>query len=320
VNTNRITKETLFDVMREHDYSFKKDRIKGEIDMAKDLWLFPIHFKSDVKKHIIIDKNRLRLRRITDEEILEIFGIQVTERTESGLIKSVSGRDLGLIFDPLSLILSNPNHRAFVISSQFILEAKDIECVNWFQQALKLYGGGKTGAYFGINSRKKTIRILHPIPYYGKTIYSLREDDLPKIVALYETIKNTKSKRYDLIIDKFLFAISGLSINPIHRFLELTTILEMLYLPTVGTELSFRFSLRVCKVFSKYLGMKEEKTYADMRKIYDIRSRISHSGFHKDAAKYLDELIDYTRRSIILFLNTPSIFDDKRLDDICVKN
>lgn len=286
--------------------------------MAKDVWLFPIHFKSDIIRDVTIDKSRLRLRRITEEEIFWLFNIRVTERTENGLIKSVSGKGFDLLADPLSLFLLN--HRAFVISSQFILEAKDTECVNWFQQALKLHKSGKTGACFGVNSKKTTIQVLHPIPYYGKVIYSLRKDDLPKIVALYETIKNTKSKRYDLIIDKFLFAMSGLSINPHHRFLELTTILEMLYVPTVRAELRFRFSLRVCKVLSKYLGMNEEKTYADMRRIYDIRSGISHSGSHKNAAKYLDELIDYTRRSIVLFLSTPSIFNDKRLDDICVKN
>jgi len=304
--------------MRGHDYRFKNNRIKGEIGMTKELWLFPVHFKSDITEDVTIDESRLRLRRITEEEIFGFFKIRVTERYKDGLVKSWSGEGFNPLADPLSLILLD--RRDFASSSQFVLEAKDIECVNWFQQALKLYKSGKTGAYFGINSNKTTLRVLHPMPYYGKAVYSLREDDIPKIVALYETIKNTKSKRYDLIIDKFLFAVSGLSIRPHHRFLELTTILEMLYVPTVRAELSFRFSLRVCKVFSKYLGMKEEKTYADMRKIYDIRSRISHSGFHKDAAKYLDELIDYTRKSIVLFLNTPSIFDDKRLDDICVKN
>ena len=280
-------------------------------------WLFPIHFKSDITEDILIDENRLKLRRITDEEIFEFFEIRVIERTEDGLIKEMSGGDFNILTDPLSAILID--HKAFLMSSQFILEAKEIKCVNWFQQALKLYKSGKTGVFYGINSKTRNIHFLHPIPFYGKKVYSLEQGDLPKIKALYETIKKTKSKRYDLIMEKFLFALSGLSIRSHHRFLELATILEMLYVPRSGTELSFRFSLRACKALSKYLSMDEEETYNDMRDIYKIRSGISHSGFHRYTAKYLNRLIDYTRKSIVLFLKDPSIFEDKRLDELCIK-
>jgi len=284
----------------------------------EEIWLFPIHFKSDIREDIFIDEDKLKLRRITDEEILRFFNIKVEERTESGLIKTTSGAGFGILDDPLGGILIN--HRAFVMSSQFILEAKEIECVNWFQQALKLYRAGKTGVFYGVNQNARSIRFLHPIPYYGKEVYRLEEGDLRKVKALYETIKSTKSKRYDLVMEKFLFALSGLSIESHHRFLELATILEMLYVPKHGTELSFRFSLRACKVLSKYQSMDEEKTYKDMRTVYDIRSGISHSGFHRDTTKYLDSLIDYTRKSIVLFLKDSSIFEDKKLDELCIKN
>lgn len=284
----------------------------------EETWLFPIHFKSDIREDIFIDEDRLKLRRITDEEILRFFNIKVEERTESGLIKSMSGEGFDTLVDPLGAILIN--HRIFVMSSQFILEAKDTKCVNWFQQALKLYRTGKTGAFYGVNPKARSIHILHPIPYYGKKVYRLEESDLCKVKALYGTIKSTKSERYDLIIEKFLFALSGLSIKSHHRFLELATILEMFYVPKGGTELSFRFSLRACKVLSKYQSMDKEKTYKDMRDIYKIRSGISHSGFHRDTMKYLDSLIDYTRKSIVLFLKDSSIFEDKKLDELCIKN
>jgi len=284
----------------------------------EEIWLFPIHFKSDIREDIFIDEDRLKLRRITDEEIFGFFHIKVEERTEDGLIKSMSGEGFGSLVDPLGAI--SINHKLFVMCSQFILEAKDTKCVNWFQQALKLYRSGKTGAFYGVNPKALSFHFLHPIPYYGKGVYRLEESDLRKIKALYGTIKSARSKRYDLIMEKFLFALSGLSIKSHHRFLELATILEMLYVPKRETELSFRFSLRACKVLSKYLSMDGEKTYKDMRVIYNIRSGIAHSGFHKDTTKYLDRLIDYTRKSIVLFLKDSSIFEDKKLDELCVKN
>jgi len=280
--------------------------------------LFPIHFKSDIREDIFIDEDKLKLRRITDEEIFGFFHIKVEERTEDGLIKSMSGEGFGSLVDPLSAI--SINHKLFVMCSQFILEAKDVRCVKRFQQALKLYKDGKTGVFHGVNLRKPEILFLHPIPFYGKKVYSLQKDDVPKIKELYEIIKNTHNERYNLMIEKFLFAICGLSIKIEHRFLELATILEMLYVPKRETELSFRFSLRACKVLSKYLSMDGEKTYKDMRVIYNIRSGISHSGFHKDTTKCLDRLIDYTRKSIVLFLKDSSIFKDKKLDELCIKN
>ena len=282
------------------------------------MWLFPIHFKSDIKKDIIIDENKLKLRRITEDEILQFFKIEVNERTENGLVTRFSGEALALtdlLTDPFGAILLN--HRTFVMSSQFILEAEEIEYVSWFQQALKLYKDGKTGAFWGVNPKTHSIHFLHPIPFYGKEVYSLEESDIPKIKELYKTIKNHRGKRYDLMKEKFLFALSGLSIKSENRFLELTTILEMLYSPKSDrAELSFRFSLRACKVLSKYLSMNEKETYNDMKKIYSIRSGISHSGSHRETDEYLKKLIDYARKSIALFLKNPSIFTDSQLDEL----
>lgn len=285
-----------------------------------ETFLFPINLKSTITRDVIIDDNRLRLRRITEEEILRFFKIRVKKRAEDGIIESLEAtKDFNILSDPLNAFLIGD--KMFVMSSQFILEAKDITCVNWFQQALKLSKNGRSGVYYGVNQKTDAIHFLHPIPFYGKNVYSLEEDDIAKIQDLYKTIKATKSKRYDLIVQKFLFALSGLSLRSDHRFLELATILEMLYSSkSARTELKFRLSLRACKVLSKYQSLAEEQTFKDMKKIYDIRSGISHSGSHKETDKYLEKLIDYTRKSIVLFLNDPSIFEDEKLDELCIRN
>jgi len=273
------------------------------------VWLFPIHFKSNIKEDIVIDENELKLRRMTEDEIFRFFKVKVEERYENGLVKRASGESLdpSVFSDPLNAILIN--HKMFVMSSQFILEAQETECVSWFQQALKLYKDGKTGAFWGVNPKTSQIHFLQPIPFFGKRVYSLEESDVPKIKELYKAIKSHRSKRYDLMKDKFLFALCGVDIKSENRFLELATILEMLYSPESRTELSFRFSL-----------MDEKTTYEDMRKIYTIRSSISHSGSHSEAVGFLDKLIDYTRKSLVLFLKDPSIFEDEELDELCVKN
>lgn len=110
----------------------------------EEIWLFPINFKSDINDVVILEENRLKLRRMIKEEIHAIFGIEVTERYENGLIKTVrvkEGQGLNLVTNPLDATLIN--HKVFVMSSQFILEAKDVKCVEWFQQALKLHKSGE---------------------------------------------------------------------------------------------------------------------------------------------------------------------------------
>lgn len=284
----------------------------------KENWLFPIHFESEIRKEIFIEKD-IKLRRITEEEIYNFFKIEIEERTENGLIKSWTGKGGGSFLDDfLSGIFIN--HRIFVMSSRFILEAKDIKCVEYFQQALKLHKDGKTGILYGINSKTGASHFLRPIPLYEKEVYSLKEGDVSKIKELYDTIKRTENRKYDLMIEKFLFALSGEGIKDDHRFLELVSILEMLYLRDINIELKFRLSLRVSKVLSKYLLMEVEEVFKNMKEIYDIRSGISHSGFHEDTRNYLDKLIDYTRKSIKLFLKDNLIFENERLDKLCVKN
>ena len=129
-----------------------------------ETFLFPINLKSTITRDVIIDDNRLRLRRITEEEILRFFNIRVKERYEDGIIKSLEPtKDFNILSDPLSAILISD--KMFVMSSQFILEAKDTTCVNWFQQALKLYKNERSGVFYGVNQRTDAIHFLHPIPF-----------------------------------------------------------------------------------------------------------------------------------------------------------
>jgi len=286
------------------------------MEKEEEILLFPIHFKSKIEKKIFIEKD-LRIRRITEKETKDFFGIKVTERNENGFVIFSVGK--GFSFDS-PFASRYLNYEIFIISSQFILESKNVKKVEYFQQTLKLYKDGKTGISFGINPKTKGIRFFYPIPFYGKEIYSLDEDDIPKIKELFNEIKKTKNDKFNLMIEKFLFALSGEGIKNEHRFLELVTILEMLYLGKDRGEQTFKFSLRGAKVLSKYLSLDSKEVYDNMRKIYEIRSSISHSGFHKDISNYLDSLIYYTRQSIRLFLKDVSIFSKENLDKLCVKN
>jgi len=287
--------------------------------MEEEKLLCPIHFKSKIKKNILIDDD-IELRRIIEKEIQDIFNLKVQARDENGIIT----RCLEFSNADSPFITGHIAYKHFVESSQFILEAKNVQKnvqkVEYFQQALKLHKSGKTGISFGIHPKSKGLRFFYPVPFYGKEVYSLEEEDISKIKELYGCIKKTKDKKFALIIEKFLFGLSGEGIIDEHRFLELVSILEILYLPGEGGEKTFKFSLRAAKVLSKYLLYDSEDVFNKMRKIYGVRSKLSHSGFHKDTKKYLNELINYTRQSIKLFLKENRLFTKEELDKLCIKN
>lgn len=280
------------------------------------LLLYPIHFKSKIKKEILIDAD-VKLRRITEKEIQDIFNLKVQGRTEDGIIVRFLRKDSNLDA-PFST--RHAQYKRFIESSQFILEAKSVEKAKYFQKALKLHKNGKTGISFGIHPKSKSIRFIYPVPFYGKEVYSLEEEDVSKIKELYDYIKKTKINNFNLIIEKFLFALSGEGIGDEHRFLELVSILEILYLPKEWEEKTFKISLRTAKVLSKYLSYKSKDVFDNVKKIYKIRGAISHSGSHKDTGKYLNELITYTRQSIKLFLKKNRIFTKEALDKLCIEN
>ena len=279
------------------------------------LLLYPIHFNSKIKKDILIGDD-IKLRRIIEKEIQDIFNLKVQARDEDRLItRCLKFSNLDTPF-----ITGHTAYKHFIESSQFILEAKNVQKVEYFQQALKLHKSGKTGISFGIHPKSKSLRFFYPVPFYGKEVYSLEEEDLPKIKELYSCIKKTIDKKFDLIIEKFLFGLSGEGIRDEHRFLELVSILEILYLLGEWGEKTFKFSLRAAKVLSKYLSLDSEEVFDKMNKIYKVRSELSHSGSHKDTKKYLNELINYTRQSIKLFLQENRLFTKGELDNLCIKN
>jgi len=281
------------------------------------LLLYPIHFKSKIKKDILIDGD-IKLRRITEKEIQDIFNLKVQARTKDGLITQCLSKFSNL---DTPFITRHTAYKYFIESSQFILEAKSAKKIEYFQQALILYKDGRTGISFGIHPKSRNLRFFYPVmPCYGKEVYSLKEVDIPKIKELYGYIKNIKNKIFDLIIEKFLFALSGEGIRNEHRFLELVSILEILYLSGESGEFTFKISLRTAKVLSKYLSFDSEEVFDKMKKIYKVRCGISHSGYHKDTKEYLNDLINYTRQSIKLFLQENSLFTKGELDKLCIKD
>lgn len=280
--------------------------------------IFPITIKAEIRDPIDL-VNGIRLRRITENEIYEFFGLKITERDENGFAKGATGPGIKHFFEPLTMAFIMPLWPK-IISAQFVFEIENKNCANYLQQALKLHKEGSTGLFIGKDLETHSWICMWPNPYYGSGAYSVDNNDIIEIGTLYERAKAINDKTYDLIIEKFLFALSGQNIREGNRFLELVSILEILYLKGINQELGFRFSLYVSKIFEKYFSRNAKQVFEDAKVIYDIRSDIVHSGFSDRTNEYIKKAIEYTRCSIKLYISEDkSIFENKNLTKIVLE-
>jgi hypothetical protein len=160
-------------------------------------------------------------------------------------------------------------------------------------------------------------------PYFGEIgISEINLSDIARLKEITLKLLNNNNNKLDLILNKYAFSLSGIKIPNENRFLELMSILEMLYVPSKGSEITLRLSLRVSKMFEK-LGIKLDESklnesisekYEKIKSLYGIRSQIVHSGISKNLTleelKYLAEI---TRKSILFYLDEPDNFNDKNL-------
>ena len=144
-------------------------------------------------------------------------------------------------------------------------------------------------------------------------ITEINSSDISLFQDLFNQISLNENEKFNLMINKYIFATSGLSIPNENRFIDLISILEILYLPDDNTELKFRLSLRLAKVFKKEFNEDIESIYEKIRKFYNIRSDIVHKGKSKQLNKEnLLDLSEITRKSILLYLNNPDYFKNDK--------
>jgi hypothetical protein len=126
-------------------------------------------------------------------------------------------------------------------------------------------------------------------------------------------------KRLDMVIEKFCYAESAGVPSTALRFLELSVVLEMLFLPKKATsEISYRFQLRVAKWFSRHYR-EDVRVVADhAKRIYTLRSNIAHTGIAEVTNEDMNTIRWIARMALRKSVLKSSLFDDKYLDELCL--
>ena len=212
---------------------------------------------------------------------------------------------------------SDFNENFTFISSNYILLAPDPTRAQDFNLCLKLLQDSASAIHIGYKLDGTTAITTIP-SYFGKRASRIDIQEISKIRKLIPIIERKRVEpKVALMTQIFLYALST-RLRDESRFLELSVILEMLLLPKQEAELAYRFSLRMAKLSNTLFSEDTRVALQAARRIYNTRSKIVHTGSSKELDEALPQAILYARRLFLAYLETPDLFTNESLDDLCV--
>ena len=275
---------------------------------------YPFHLACDLSEFSVASD--LEIKKIDPELREKLFGIRDLKKTEKGY--SYTSHGLSDVPDAgfLTTILFSEK------ISNYVLLTADSSRANEFNFALKLIGNSSTTLYtgFGASSSRSYVSLCS----YDQKLPPLKimEREVELLQKLASQIHNScrEDKKFQILMDTYIHAMFH-GIRPAIRFIEFSIILEMLLLPKRNDEkISNRFRLRLTEFMVKYFGRCKKEVRAHGYQIYNTRSNIVHSGEDKDDKLESTTKIahEYVRMLLTKYLEDKSLFDDKKLDDLCL--
>ena len=262
---------------------------------------------------VVLSPN-LQLRKMEEGDRIHLFGIKDVKWTEEGRLAGMApagGRnDFAPFFDPNVYALWASNH---------LLVANDDEAADDFNLVIKLLGCTRTclSVGYGGDGRYGARRIIRPT-YFGEGLLRIDAHVVEQIRMYLPLIRSRSGdSKFGLMREIWLNAQAG-ELRRETQFVEVTTLLEMLFLPKENSELSFRFSLRMAKMAAS-LGVGETRDVFNKAKtLYSIRSNLVHSGRDKRIEEYSELIFNYARLFMGAYIKHPELFDATELDKLCV--
>lgn len=149
-----------------------------------------------------------------------------------------------------------------------------------------------------------------------KDKYVIKDHESDEVAEFYRHYEKKDLSAIEMAI--FYFNKSYMEPYPLRdSFLDLMIALENMYLKNEAQELGYKLRMRMAYVLSDKYEMRRE-IYQDMKKAYTYRSKIVHGEkYEKFSYDYLFKIRDYTRRSILKFLEIPKLSDE--LDHIILR-
>jgi hypothetical protein len=255
----------------------------------------------------------LVLQRMDEETRQRLLKISNVQLNEEGRLKSFTQvNNVDLFMSP------DVNRNAAFLSSNFVLIASNTAIANDFNFALKLLCRSWSALFIGYAQSTGSLAFCSPPCYFGKERVRLDETTVPVVQKLLKDIAARRDdEKLSLMREIWMYAMSDAPRNT-SRFIEVSTLLEMLLLPKQSTELGFRFALRLAKLGTR-LGYEDPAaTFAEAKTLYAIRSKLVHAGKDERITTHAELAYEYARTLLVRYLSSPSEFSEDALDRLCI--
>ena len=285
--------------------------------MASEPIHFPVRLRCELPEATLGSDVNIRAMSAGDRP--RLLGIKSATLDENGRLKSY----VADAADPLfGLMGPDLDYYDQLYSSNYVASVPSRQEAKNLNLAFKLFAHSCTSLWIGTsgdtNLAGHSRHFIAPPCYFGSEPLNLDAAGVQELAGLLSACRALESdKKFAVMTDIFLYAMS-VAPREESRCIELSVVLEMLLLPNASTELSYRFALRLAKLFAKQLGESTEEWFARGQQIYKTRSRLVHSGQDEKLAQTASLIQETSRRLLAMYVHKPGRFQEASLDALCI--
>lgn len=271
---------------------------------------YPISLDCELEFVQIEDDLLLRkLDESTRERLLGITDVELDSEGRVAKYTSKAGYD--------KLLSPDLDRTIAFYASNFTLVSSSTSRASDFNFALKLLSHSRSSLYIGY-AQKGAVAFQSPPGYFGKNRLCLTSSTVTELKALLNAVvQRSGDAKLSLMRDIWMYAMSDAPRRE-SRFVEVSTLLEMLLLPKQSTELGFRFALRLSKLAEKFGFGRSRATFDQAKTLYSIRSKLVHGGTDSRLVKHEAIAYEFARKLLGIYLVDPAVFDEDALDTLCI--
>ena len=191
-----------------------------------------------------------------------------------------------------------------LIGSEYYIYTKTFQDASILIETLRLYKLGYIVATHSESLNSKFVQFHYPrfVKVNRAGLLEISVTEIEEIEKLFKALKNLDDKKVKLNLERFKESPK----HYYHSFINLVGILESLLTGNNNGELKYRFSLNTNYVLKKAINSKSKIDFNTIKKLYDIRSFLVHTGESKNfnKEKYL-LLRQITQEILIWFVYHP---------------
>lgn len=289
--------------------------------------LCPISIRIEKFQGTFLFSKETQIREISKDELNNLFNVEDISFDEEDYITDFSCyRGRKDIWELVPKSLEAMIFEEDLIPPKYVIESCDDEEIRKLILAIHIISRGNFLCPIGINlsedrTGKSTLYFYEPFNYRLDISCLLDGNDLTNIKNLFMKLLKKCTISDDPVLQRFL-RCCDIDQHLTVRIIDTVGLIESIICNDLTTEISFRFSLYSSFLLNK-LGV--QVSFSQMKKFYDLRSSLAHSGKvgrkQQIDSEKLDEILNYTKIIMREYLDKEidrNYIEDQLFSQLCI--